>query len=600
MLAFGTIDASVKRIVGKKGVTKQQTAVYCLPDDAAWEKVQTTRAQLQLAIDAFAAVLRQLGSYAKRLEESGGIKAAPNPLSPTVIMADDPDDDDHHYFVLDPIVRIERETVTSHTPKMLHIERDGKPWSTTHQRNHFVCPSNDAWDLLLARQRIAQDAHKAWQQLLKELGTYQAALADGRYARKEKAVSTPHTTTVHRQDWHALPPALSGWRWQQNKATNEMRLIGPDGWETKEYTYSNKAIAEALRRVHSQPKAALAVAEPVHVGVPMMDANEARAIVTSIKTRIDLARGELLELHDREGWRALGYKSWQACAQAEFGGSAAQMFRLLSAAQIERAIDSPIGEYPESHLREVAKLDTPAQQRQALSQAAARTNGQPTAKDVRAEAEAILGKTPADLVAAGVELTKHGAWFKASGDEWKSAAMPFEDAVIAAREEIARRTQAAAKPTRPEVAPAAMADDGPKTDAGRVADIRRYLDQQRRRGQIYDKATYNAAWELASAIYDGDTWRTITKEIGEMTNNGHGIPKAAPAPAALETPPDPIAGGQAFVTQQRAIMAQWSSSAMVSQKVHRQALDHIEALLALLAEHGPVPTLADLESEVAV
>jgi hypothetical protein len=44
--------------------------------------VLASRAALQAALDAFAAGLRQLGSYAKRLAEAGGIKKAPNPLSP--------------------------------------------------------------------------------------------------------------------------------------------------------------------------------------------------------------------------------------------------------------------------------------------------------------------------------------------------------------------------------------------------------------------------------------------------------------------------------------------------------------------------------------
>lgn len=149
--------------------------------------------------------------------------------------------------------------------------------------------------------------------------------------------------------------------------------------------------------------------DAVFVGVPMMDEAEARATVTRIKTRIDIARGELLELHDREGWRALGYKSWETCARQEFGGSAAQMYRLLSAAQIERAIDSPIGEYPESHLREVARLDTPDQQKQALEAARAHAKSKPTAKDVRQAATEISAPDlPIDFAVVQRRLHAHG------------------------------------------------------------------------------------------------------------------------------------------------------------------------------------------------
>jgi hypothetical protein len=106
--------------------------------------------------------------------------------------------------------------------------------------------------------------------------------------------------------------------------------------------------------------------DTVIVGVPMMDATEARAVVTRIKTHIDVARGELLELKDREGWRALGYRSWGACAKAEFGGSAATLYRQLEAAEIARDLgDSQFENLPTSHLQAVKDLP-PDQARQAL------------------------------------------------------------------------------------------------------------------------------------------------------------------------------------------------------------------------------------------
>jgi hypothetical protein len=68
------------------------------------------------------------------------------------------------------------------------------------------------------------------------------------------------------------------------------------------------------------------------------------------------------------------------------------------------------------------------------------------------------------------------------------------------------------------------------------------------------------------------------------------------AGTALPTPPRaPVLGGaqpnpaqavidaaRGFVTQQLAIMAQWNSSGLVRPAAHQQALDHIDALLALL------------------
>jgi hypothetical protein len=195
---------------------------------------------------------------------------------------------------------------------------------------------------------------------------------------------------------------------------------------------------------------ALTTTDTVLVGVPMMDQTEARAVVTRIKTRIEDARRELLELHDREGWRALGYSSWGACAKAEFGGSAATLYRQLEAAEIARDLgDSQFENLPTSQLQAVKGLP-PDQGRQALEQAHTKTQGKPTARDVQAEVDAVQGTTPLDLQRRGVQLTRHGSWFKATGysgvmNGWTTpAAQPYDRTVEAARAELARRTAAAA------------------------------------------------------------------------------------------------------------------------------------------------------------
>src|SRR6185436_12664817 len=125
---------------GRKHVTKQQTHVYCLPDVAAWERVQATRVALQEAIDALADGLRALGSYAKRLEEAGGIKQAPNPLYPTVISAPHPDETDEGYYISRLVPRVERKPISSHTPKMLRGPSTLGPFEHTFsQGDTFVC-----------------------------------------------------------------------------------------------------------------------------------------------------------------------------------------------------------------------------------------------------------------------------------------------------------------------------------------------------------------------------------------------------------------------------------------------------------------------------
>lgn len=506
MLAFGTIDSSVKRAVGKKGATKQQTGVYCLPDDAAWSRVQVARTHLQQTLDLFADELRLLGSYARRLEQAGGIKQAPNPLSPTVIGVDDPDDDDHHYFVSNPVPRIDRSEISSHTPKMLHVVRDGKPWSTTHQRNTFVCPDDAAWSVIQERQRAVQQAYEAWQALLRELGTYQTALADGRYKKPVvipqldlrgpsiapappvpnwPAISPPliyghhrnatsggvthmwrpsptprskqrHETLchivmteaptqvaprqagesgprlcptcrqaasdlVHTQEkpmqtqttaqasgiWHNLPPKLAGYTWIGERTDPHnppiAQLKAPDGWTTGAHALSNHAIAEALRRVNT-PAGALAVVDSPITGVPMMDPVEAREMIAAMRADIDQVdtsignfRRRALDFKEREGWRALGYAGYIEAIQTELGAqySKSYLSRLLQAAEIERALELPIGNsVPESRLRPLATLDTPEQQRQAWQAATAATNGKPTTGAVQQAVQQIKPTRP--------------------------------------------------------------------------------------------------------------------------------------------------------------------------------------------------------------
>lgn len=81
-----------------------------------------------------------------------------------------------------------------------------------------------------------------------------------------------------------------------------------------------------------------AEAPPALAPIVLMDRAEARRSVEQIKTHLDSARRILLDLYEREGWRALGYAAWRDCATAEFGQSAATLYRQLDAAQIERDI----------------------------------------------------------------------------------------------------------------------------------------------------------------------------------------------------------------------------------------------------------------------
>ncbi len=98
-------------------------------------------------------------------------------------------------------------------------------------------------------------------------------------------------------------------------------------------------------------------------------------------------RAALSALKAYQGWRALGYNSFEACGQAVFGKGRSQLHRDFKAAEIEEDLRlSPVGyieAMPERKLRPLAPLDPPAR-RAAWKSASA--NGTPTAAQVEAAA----------------------------------------------------------------------------------------------------------------------------------------------------------------------------------------------------------------------
>lgn len=484
---FGTVDRGVRPTPGKAGLTRHQHLVWCVPSDGAWQRLLDSRAALQQALDALAAELRRLGNYASRLEKAGGLKAAPPRLCPTVIEAPDPDSSELSYWFSNPPPRIERKEISTHTPKMLNVVRDGKPWSTTHQRNHFVCPDDAAWQRISERHQASEDAHTAWQELLSELGTYEDALGDKRYTTAAQAplelapafseltgawfygfsrqnstqtlmhawrpepnrsAKVRHVTACGMAQQHEAPkraedltrpglvfcaqcsqalelatpvapsmsttdrladtdltPALvnrlneAGYFWLSATRTPDGRwhhLIEPrESWARigSRRRLRLERLEQLLANAEPAP-AAITVVEAVAVGIAMMGRDEAQALVTRIKRNLDGMRADLLELYEREGWRALGYDSWRACAVAEFGASAATLYRQLEAAEIERDVrgDSQVEKtqpIPTVQLQAVKDL-SPAERKQAFERADALAGERPrTAADVRQAAAEI-------------------------------------------------------------------------------------------------------------------------------------------------------------------------------------------------------------------
>lgn len=90
---------------------------------------------------------------------------------------------------------------------------------------------------------------------------------------------------------------------------------------------------------------------------------EAEACVTKIAKNLAEARAEVLRFYKGRGWIALGYLSFAACAQARFGKSASQVYRLKDAALVQANV-SPTGEnIPDRHVRVLKTLPEPQQVR---------------------------------------------------------------------------------------------------------------------------------------------------------------------------------------------------------------------------------------------
>ena len=106
---------------------------------------------------------------------------------------------------------------------------------------------------------------------------------------------------------------------------------------------------------------------------------EARECADRINANLSNVRQDVIDLHDRDGWDALGYSCWTECVQKEFQQAERYIFYQYKAAQIEQNINDSaktnctrvqLGTIPEKQLRPLSKLE-PQQQREAWQQAVA-------------------------------------------------------------------------------------------------------------------------------------------------------------------------------------------------------------------------------------
>ena len=97
----------------------------------------------------------------------------------------------------------------------------------------------------------------------------------------------------------------------------------------------------------------------------LLTEQEARYLVNAINSGAIDVRSKLLQLHDGEGWRVLGHKTWDACVETEFVFTRRHANRQILAAAIERRVRPlvPLKAgttvpylLPESHARELAAV----------------------------------------------------------------------------------------------------------------------------------------------------------------------------------------------------------------------------------------------------
>lgn len=129
--------------------------------------------------------------------------------------------------------------------------------------------------------------------------------------------------------------------------------------------------------------------------IPMSE-HEARSAVNNIKGNLESAGKLALDLRRREGWRALGYDSWQECAEAEFGGSINRIYKLMAAEEVRSFIlddrtNATNESIPEFTIRPLTSLrDEPELIPQAWEVAKEQSNGKPTQADVRRAIDVVL------------------------------------------------------------------------------------------------------------------------------------------------------------------------------------------------------------------
>jgi hypothetical protein len=160
-----------------------------------------------------------------------------------------------------------------------------------------------------------------------------------------------------------------------------------------------------------------------------MSENEARQAVASIHDHLNSARRLIYDLWRREGWRSLGYSSFEDCIGVEFAQARDTVYRKLAAAKIEVILSPNISDglsdmsdkqplmrsTPERQLYPLSKLiESPARVREAWQIANERSGGQPTGKIVEEAVDELLEmddeEDEEEAITSAVVIATEPAW----------------------------------------------------------------------------------------------------------------------------------------------------------------------------------------------
>jgi hypothetical protein len=204
---------------------------------------------------------------------------------------------------------------------------------------------------------------------------------------------------------------------------------------------SENPIFRELAAAPAPPATAVAELEPVTEApvVVMMTEDEARDRVDQINNHSNRIGELLLELHDRQGWRASGYNSWDECSASAFKYSRSRLYQLIDAARVEKNVSNmlDIGESLPARAVDQLKHLEPEQQREVVQKAKdAAPDGKVTAKAVE---EAV---TPKKQVLEAHEVTREVPSWESSGVAQKEPVIEDDQEVptITRQEEASQET----------------------------------------------------------------------------------------------------------------------------------------------------------------